>query len=753
MKITNLILGLICTNLIATTNNTNSVSNDNELISKICETNNISYSNNSDSFTIENNNQKSSYKYSDDKLTQFDFYDKANLKNIQNTYTYDGSNLIYALTNGQTFEKKKTTNDNNINFENYYINNELLECKKYDDNSQIKEFSNRQTISTSKNDNVIIIDNGYDTKSLLLDDNDNILQEYSDCYSIKNEYQGNLLVSKNYDSFSYIKNDEKETYKYNNNASVDVIEYNDDNYCYTINKDTFLVKDKLDYYSIDIDKNNITYCFNETSNDYNTKYVNQINFNGNTLFSYKYDNNGNIINENYLNTDTNYSYDSKGQLISCQSEKNIYTYSYDERGNLIKETSNGKEINFQYKNDLLTYFENIPLTYDAYGNLLSFNNIEFTYKSGNKLSTYKNGNSTIKYDYDSNGLRLNKSNNNEETKYFYVENKLIYESNDSNYVRYFYDKNDNVLGFEYKNENYFYIKDCVDCIRKIIDSNGNTLVDYTYDPWGNILSIEDTSENQLSNINHILYKGYVYDFDSNLYYLISRYYSPILHRFITIDNLELISSGKTIDLNLNLYTYSDNNPIMKKDSLGYFAATIAVGTCVISISTLIKCLIGIILICSTMIIVNKIISTMNASGLTAQAKTALNNSKDNLKKVIDELNSIAKGVFGTWLLTRWRWWDNIYRNQTEIHHIIAQGSIHHALPRIWLKYNYQGNINVKYNLVEIKKLLHKHLHTTLYYKNVRLALEPFCTGNKEGFFAVLASIKIGIISINGAIPD
>lgn len=226
-----------------------------------------------------------------------------------------------------------------------------------------------------------------------------------------------------------------------------------------------------------------------------------------------------------------------------------------------------------------------------------------------------------------------------------------------------------------------------------------------------------------------------------------------MHRFITIDNLELISSGKTIDLNLNLYTYSDNNPIMKKDSLGYFAATIAVGTCVISISTLIKCLIGIILICSTMIIVNKIISTMNASGLTAQAKTALNNSKDNLKKVIDELNSIAKGVFGTWLLTRWRWWDNIYRNQTEIHHIIAQGSIHHALPRIWLKYNYQGNINAEYNLVEIKKLLHKHLHTTLYYKNVRLALEPFCTGNKEGFFAVLASIKIGIISINGAIPD
>ena len=626
----------------------------------------------------------------------------------------------------------------------------MLECKKYDDNSQIKEFSNRQTISTSKNDNVIIIDNGYDTKSLLLDDNDNILQEYSDCYSIKNEYQDNLLVSKKYDSFSYFKNDEKETYTYNNNASVDVIEYNDDNYCYTINKDTFLVKDKLDYYSIDIDKNNITYCFNETSNDYNTKYVNQINFNGNTLFSYKYDNNGNIINENYLNTDTNYSYDSKGQLISCQSEKNIYTYSYDERGNLIKETSNGKEINFQYKNDLLTYFE---LTYDAYGNLLSFNNIEFTYKSGNKLSTYKNGNSTIKYDYDSNGLRLNKSNNNEETKYFYVENKLIYESNDSNYVRYFYDKNDNVLGFEYKNENYFYIKDCVDCIRKIIDFNGNTLVDYTYDPWGNILSIEDTSENQLSNINHILYKGYVYDFDSNLYYLISRYYSPILHRFITIDNLELISSGKTIDLNLNLYTYSDNNPIMKKDSLGYFAATIAVGTCVISISTLIKCLIGIILICSTMIIVNKIISTMNASGLTAQAKTALNNSKDNLKKVIDELNSIAKGVFGTWLLTRWRWCDNTYRNQTEIHHIIAQGSIHHALPRIWLKYNYQGNINAEYNLVEIKKLLHKHLHTTLYYKNVRLALEPFCIGNKEGFFAVLASIKIGIISINGAIPD
>ncbi len=756
MRFYKLILGIICSNLSTNVANINTISNDDfSYISKICEANNITYSNTSDSsYSIETDNQKTSYEFSNDnKLTKLDYFEKENSKRIQNTYSYNNSKLIYAVTNGQVFEKKNEI-ISDINIDSYYINNKLYETIKSNEVSITKEFSNGQEIQYLKNDNNILINNNLETTNLTIDDDGNVLQEYSNNYSIKNEYQDNNLISKEYDSFSYLKTDDKGTYKCNDKTSIDILEYTNENFNYIFdNKDTILVKDKDDYYSLDINKSNITYHFIETENDYKSRYIDKVYFDGNTLFSYQYDSNGNIIRETNLGNNIRYNYDTRGQIISYEDENNVYSYSYDNRGNIIEEIKNGNKSSYKYKEDQLTNLDDKTLTYDSFGNLTSFDNQEFTYKSGNKLSSYTDGNISSKYDYDSNGLRISKTTDDLKTEYFYVDNKLIYESNGSNLIRYFYDRNNEILGFEYNNNNYFYIKDSVNCIKKIIDFNGNILVNYSYDPWGNILSIDDISNNQLSKVNHIIYKGYFYDFESNLYYLISRYYSPVLHRFISIDNLEIISSRGTIDLNLNLYLYSDNNPIMKKDELGYCAATIIVGSCVISITSLLIYLVGIILICSTMIIVNEIVRTLKISGISTSAKNALEDSKAKLKKVIDELNSIAKNSIGAWMLSCWKWWDNTYRNQYEVHHIIAQSSIHHGAARYWLQHNYSRDINIDENLATIKKLLHKHLHTRYYYDTTTALLFPFSSGKEGEFFAVLASIKAGILAISEALPN
>ena len=52
---------------------------------------------------------------------------------------------------------------------------------------------------------------------------------------------------------------------------------------------------------------------------------------------------------------------------------------------------------------------------------------------------------------------------------------------------------------------------------------------YVYNAWGNILS---QSEDELSSINPLRYRGYVYDEDTTLYYLQTRYYDPQTGRFI-----------------------------------------------------------------------------------------------------------------------------------------------------------------------------------------------------------------------------
>ena len=74
----------------------------------------------------------------------------------------------------------------------------------------------------------------------------------------------------------------------------------------------------------------------------------------------------------------------------------------------------------------------------------------------------------------------------------------------------------------------------------LIDSNGKKVVEYKYDAWGRRLSKTGTMASTLGTLNPFQYRGYVYDEETGLYYLRSRYYNPEWGRFI---NGDLIVSG------------------------------------------------------------------------------------------------------------------------------------------------------------------------------------------------------------------
>jgi RHS repeat-associated protein len=97
--------------------------------------------------------------------------------------------------------------------------------------------------------------------------------------------------------------------------------------------------------------------------------------------------------------------------------------------------------------------------------------------------------------------------------------------------------------------------------------DGDPVVSYTYDAWGNILSTTGSLATTLGTWNPLRYRGYVYDPETGLYYLQSRYYNPTWGRFLNAD--VFISTGQGI-LGNNMFAYCGNNPVKNVDHLGYF---------------------------------------------------------------------------------------------------------------------------------------------------------------------------------------
>lgn len=99
----------------------------------------------------------------------------------------------------------------------------------------------------------------------------------------------------------------------------------------------------------------------------------------------------------------------------------------------------------------------------------------------------------------------------------------------------------------------------------MIDLSGTEVASYVYDAWGNIRSV--TGDPILSELNPFRYRGYVYDEESELYYLQSRYYDPFVGRFLNADAYCDTMSGSP--LSTNMFAYCENDSINYADYDGF----------------------------------------------------------------------------------------------------------------------------------------------------------------------------------------
>ena len=87
--------------------------------------------------------------------------------------------------------------------------------------------------------------------------------------------------------------------------------------------------------------------------------------------------------------------------------------------------------------------------------------------------------------------------------------------------------------------------------------------------------MQTTGDAEIVSLNPFRYRGYVYDEETGLYYLLSRYYDPATGRYINADGL--VSTGQGIG-GTNMYSYCGNNPVSRADPSGNsFIAALAIG--------------------------------------------------------------------------------------------------------------------------------------------------------------------------------
>ncbi len=171
---------------------------------------------------------------------------------------------------------------------------------------------------------------------------------------------------------------------------------------------------------------------------------------------------------------------------------------------------------------------------------------------------------SVSFAYDEKGLRLSKTVNDVVTRYTYSQGELIHVLDGSDRMTIRRDPNGQPMTIGFNGSEHFFLYNAQGDVVAIANYSGQVVVEYTYDAWGNPLSCTGSLADTLGKKNPFRYRGYVYDEETGLYYLKSRYYDPRVGKFICSDGI-LPSNRMTSS---NLFAYCNNNPIGLVDPSG-----------------------------------------------------------------------------------------------------------------------------------------------------------------------------------------
>ena len=173
------------------------------------------------------------------------------------------------------------------------------------------------------------------------------------------------------------------------------------------------------------------------------------------------------------------------------------------------------------------------------------------------------------YKYSSGDLRLAKTKDGKTTLYFYHGNSLIAEKTlDGKVRKVFTHDNRGVLGMTryvydetdtYKSkQNLYYMFDDLGSVTAITDDTGTPVQTYIYDAYGNVTN---TQNDPINNFAFVGRYGGFRDWDTGLTQFLHRWYDSRDGRWLSRDPIG-------VDGGINLYNYTENNPVNRVDVTG-----------------------------------------------------------------------------------------------------------------------------------------------------------------------------------------
>lgn len=318
-----------------------------------------------------------------------------------------------------------------------------------------------------------------------------------------------------------------------------------------------------------------------------------------------------------------YYYDEANQLVREDNRLGEFTstYTYDVGGNIVSRIRypytegdlNGltatESHTYSYGNaqwgDVLTGYNGQSVSYDAMGNITSFDGKTYVWTAGRQLSRVidTENNSYVDYFYDDNGqisyFSLYENNVLSSIYQYLWEGTTLlgmrmceYEPDENNNLienevirsRIIYDADGEPLGYLLKDaEPFLYTKNILGDITGIVNGvTGQLILEYVYDAYGNmsIVTPDNSVGDALASVlvmisNPLSYRGYVFaPVSGYCHYLGSRFYVPQLCRFMNADIYADTAQGV---VGTNMFAYCCNNSINMIDPSGLWAEDVHSG--------------------------------------------------------------------------------------------------------------------------------------------------------------------------------